>query len=241
MRTWIGVFCIAVFYATTSLAQPLNRLTAEEKAAGWTLLFNGQDFGGWHVYGNKKVGTSWKIEEGAMKLDVPERWGNKAKDGGDLVTDATFTGNFELKLDWKVSRQANSGVFFFVKEAPEFKQIFDSGLELQVLDDAIYGDAPENKHRAGDFFGVANARIREPNPVGAWNSVVVRLQNNQLTVTMNGFLIQEHNLNGADWKSRIGESALKKAPVGQGTYSGRIGLQDWGSTVWYRNLKVRKL
>ncbi len=241
MVRFLLLFLSLSFCLPAANAQTINTLTPQEKAQGWTLLFNGRDFKGWHVYGNKKVGTSWKIEEGAMKLDVPERGGNKAKDGGDLVTDATFSGDFELKLDWKVSHKANSGVFFFVKEAPEYKQIFDSGLELQVLDDAIYGDAPENKHRAGDFFGVANARLREPTPVGTWNSVVFRLKGNQLTVSMNGFLIQEHDLNSTYWKSSIGQSGLKKAPVGQGKYAGRIGLQDWGSTVWYRNVKLRKL
>jgi len=233
---------LAVWLAcSTAQAQGLNTLSPKEKKEGWTLLFNGRDVSGWHTYGGKGVGSAWEIDGGALHLSVPNRMGNKAANGGDLVSDATFSGDFELKVEWKVGRLTNSGIFFFVQEAPQYKNIYDTGLELQVLDDAIYEGAKENTHRAGDFFSVANARVREINPVGEWNQVHFIVKNHQLTVSMNGFSIQEHDLNGADWKQRIAASKLNNAPIGKGQFSGRIGLQDWGSTVWFRNIKIRKL
>jgi hypothetical protein len=221
--------------------QPLNTLSAQEKKAGWKLLFDGRDTRGWHVYGGKKAGPSWQIEQGALKLNVPNRVGNKAPDGGDLVTDVVFTGDFEFTAEWKVERFTNSGIFFFVQESPQYKNIFDTGLELQVLDDAIYEGANENKHRAGDFFSVANARVRELKPVGGWNKVQFVLKKNKLTVSLNGFSIQEHDLTSEDWKKRVAESKLKDAPISKGQFTGRIGLQDWGSTTWFRNIKIRPL
>lgn len=235
---------IASLVWATSLAthaQKLNTLSAQEKKAGWKLLFNGVNTEGWHVYGKKGVGSSWQIEQSALKLNVPNRIGNKASDGGDLVTDAIFTGDFEFEADWKVERYTNSGIFFFVQESPQYKNIFDTGLELQVLDDAIYEGADENKHRAGDFFSVANARVRELRPVGDWNKVHFKVKNNQLIVSLNGFSVQEHKLNSAGWKQRIAESKLKDAPISKSNFTGHIGLQDWGSTVWFRNIKFRKL
>ena len=222
-------------------AQQLNTLSSQEKKEGWKLLFNGRDVAGWHKYGPKGVGASWKIDQGALKLDVPNRVGNKASDGGDLVTDAVFTGDFEFRAEWKVERFTNSGIFFFVQEMPNYKNIFDTGLELRVLDDAIYEGAAENKHRAGDFFSLANARVRVLEPVGGWNKVVFTLKKNKLTVSLNGFIIQEHDLNSADWKKRVAESKLKDTPISKGRFTGRIGLQDWGSTVWFRNIKIRSL
>ncbi|MFN8346609.1 MAG: DUF1080 domain-containing protein [Spirosomataceae bacterium] len=222
-------------------AQAPNTLSAQEKKEGWTLLFNGKNTVGWHAYGGKEVGSAWIIEGDALKLHVPNRAGNKAPNGGDIVHNDPITGDFEFKADWKVSSLANSGIFFFVKEAPQYKNMHDTGLELQVLDDRIYEGAAENKHRAGDFFGVANARMREINPVGEWNQVVFTVRKHKLTVSLNGFVVQEHDLNGADWKQRVAGSGLKNAPIAQGVYKGLIGLQDWGSTVWYRNLKIRKL
>lgn len=223
------------------MAQSPNSLTPKEKQEGWKLLFSGKDLTGWHAYGGKEAGAAWKIEQGAIKLDVPERAGNKAKNGGDIVANEPITGDFEFKIDWKVSKYANSGIFFFVKESPKNKNMHDTGLELQVIDNTIYEGAKENTHRAGDFFGIANARLREINPVGEWNQVHFVVKKNKLTVTLNGFIVQEHDLSGADWKSRVAASGLAKAPIAKGDYTGLIGLQDWGSTVWYRNIKFRKL
>jgi len=222
-------------------AQKINDLTAQEKKAGWKLIFNGKNLAGWHAYGAKEPGSAWKVEAGVIKLDVPERAGNKAKNGGDIVLDQVVSGDFELKADWKVSKYANSGIFFFVKEAPQYKNMHNTGLELQVTDNTIYEGAKENTHRAGDFFGVANARLREINPVGEWNQVHFILRKNKLTVSINGFIVQEHDISSDDWKKRIAGSGLKDAPIGKGIYSGLIGLQDWGSTVWYRNIKLLRL
>lgn len=238
----IAFAVLAFSFGYTPLqAQALNTLSVTEKKQGWTLLFNGRDVSGWHKYGDKGVGSAWRVEQGALTLNVPNRVGNKAVNGGDLVTDAVFSGDFEFKAEWKVGRLTNSGIFFFVQEAPQYKNIYDTGLELQLLDDAIYEGANENTHRAGDFFSVANARVRELKPVGEWNQVHVIVKNHQLTVSMNGFSIQEHDLNGPDWKRRIAASKLSGAPIGKGQFTGRIGLQDWGSTVSFRNIKVRNL
>lgn len=237
----LRITLVACLLSATAGAQGVNTLSAQEKKAGWTLLFNGRNTAGWHTYGGKGVGSAWRIEGDALKLDVPNRAGNKAPNGGDLVTDASFTGNFEFRADWKVERFTNSGIFFFVQEAPAYKNSYDTGLELQVLDDAIYAGAAENTHRAGDFFGVANARVRELNPVGQWNQVVFTLNYPTLTVSLNGYTIQEHDLTSADWKRRIAASKLAGAPIGKGQFTGRIGLQDWGSSVWFRNVKIRRL
>ncbi len=231
------------FIGLFAQAQAPNTLSAQEKKDGWKLLFNGQNTAGWHKYnaGRAAIGSSWRVEQGTLNLNVPARAGNKAPDGGDLVTDAVITSDFEFKADWKVERFTNSGIFFFVQEEPQFKNVYDTGLELQVLDDAIYEGAAENKHRAGDFFGVANARVREVQPVGSWNKLHVIYQKNTLTVTLNGFTIQEHNLNSPDWKQRVAASKLANAPISKGRFTGRIGLQDWGSSVWFRNIKLRTL
>jgi hypothetical protein len=240
MYKYLLVVCL-IFTGERHMAQTANTLSPKEKQEGWKLLFSGKDLKGWHAYGGKETGSAWKIEDGAIKLDVPERAGNKAKNGGDIVTDEEITGDFEFKADWKISKYANSGIFFFVNESPQNKKMHNSGLELQVTDNTIYEGAKENTHRAGDFFGIANARLREINPVGEWNRVHFVKRKNKLTVTLNGFIVQEHDLTSADWKNRVGGSALAQAPIGKGIYKGRIGLQDWGSTVWYKNVKLRKL
>lgn len=233
------IIAISLFLCTLGYAQTANTLTQKEKQDGWKLLFDGKDMANWHKYGGGTPGKSWKIDMDAIKLDVPVRAGNKAPDGGDLVTNQVIDGDFEFKVEWKIEKYTNSGIFLFVHEDKKYPQIYSTGLELQVIDDNIYEGAKENTHRAGDFFGVANARLREINPVGQWNKVHVVVKNNKLTVSQNGFIVQEHNLLGEEWKKGILASKINGAPIAQGDFSGRIGLQDWGSTVWFRNIKLK--
>lgn len=221
-----------------------NSLTEEEKEEGWKLLFDGKSTAGWHNYGKEGVGPAWRVEGDALKLHVPQRAGNKAKGGGDLLTDESFQGDFEFKIDWKVSHLANSGIFLFVLEDTSiFKQIYESGLELQASDNALYEDAEEAyaTKLAGDLYGIASGTQKAVNPLGEWNQLHLILQNNQLKVYLNDKLIHDLNTNSPEWKNAMKESMLSSAPVGQGNFSGGIGLQDWGSQVWYRNIKIRPL
>ena len=90
-------------------------MTADEVAAGWQLLFDGQSTEGWRKYGSDQIGSSWKVVDGAIMLDSQQKadstWA--AADGGDIVTDAEYE-NFELKLEWKINACGNSGIFFNV-------------------------------------------------------------------------------------------------------------------------------
>lgn len=227
--------------SAAGFAQEPNRLSPPEKKEGWRLLFNGKDFSGWHTYAGKGTGAAWQVDaDGAMHLHVPQRVGVKAPNGGDLVTDAAVSGDFELSLDWKVEKFTNSGVFLFVQENPGYGNAHETGLEIQLQDDAIYSGPPNRRHQAGNFFGVAGTGERTLKPVGEWNSLRVLFLKNQLKVWLNDALVQQHTLSSPDWKQRIAESPLAQAPLARGRFSGRIGLQDWGSSVWFRNIKIRK-
>jgi hypothetical protein len=220
-----------------------NTLSSREKEEGWQLLFDGKTTNNWHTYGGAPVGPAWRVEEGALRLYVPNRAGNNTPGGGNLVTDQEFSGDFELKADWKIEGYTNSGIFLFVQEdTTRYPQVYSSGLELQVTDNAIYegADANNNK-RAGDFFGIASATTEAVKPVGEWNQVHVIRKGNRLKVYMNDQLIHDRQLDSPEWKEAVAGSILKDTPVGQGRYEGRIGLQDWGSQVWYRNIKYRPL
>jgi hypothetical protein len=221
-------------------AQPLNTLSAQEKKEGWKLLFDGHDLKGWHRYNGKGVPASWKVEQGVLHLDANTS-GSTPRDAGDLATDAVVTGDFEFKAEFKIEKYTNSGFFFFAQEAPQYEKIYNTALEVQVGDDVLYQKAVEHPHSSGDLFGIADVRIQEPKPLGSWNQVNVTMKKNKLTVTLNGFLVQEHDLTSANWKSRMAASKLKDAPIGKGKFSGRIGLQDWNTNVWFRNIKLRPL
>ncbi len=205
------------------------------------MLFDGRDLNGWHRYNGRGVPSSWKIEQGALHLDVPQKPGPTPRDAGDLVTDAVVSGDFDFKAEFKIEKYTNSGFFFFVQESPQYKKIYDTALEVQVGDDVLYQKKAEKYHHSGDFFGLAEVRVDEPKPLGSWNQLELSLKKNKLTVTLNGFVVQEHDLSSADWKQRMSASKLKDASVGKGRFIGRIGLQDWNTSVWFRDVKLRKL
>ena len=232
---------IVLLVAITGSAQTANTLSAQEKKEGWKLLFDGKTIKGWHTYGKKGIGPAWKIDQDALQLYVPKRAGNKAVGGGDIVTDEVFSGDFELKIDWKITRLANSGVFLFVTEDPKYEHAYTTAVEIQVTDNGIFGDGADNNHRAGDIFGLASSRIRVPEPVGEWNHLHVIFKKGVFTVFQNEIQIHEIRLDSPQWKEAIAKSSLKDKPVSKGNFTGRIGLQDWGSQSWYRNIKIRPL
>ncbi|AKD57163.1 3-keto-disaccharide hydrolase [Spirosoma radiotolerans] len=222
-------------------AQTPNTLSAQEKKEGWKLLFDGRDLKGWHRYNGKGVPSSWKIEKGVLHLDVPQTASATPRDAGDLVTDGVFSGDFEFKAEFKIEKYTNSGFFFFVQESPQNPKVYSTGMEVQVGDDVLYQKPVDHPHSSGDLFGIADVRMQEPKPLGSWNQMQLTLKKNKLTVLINGFTVQEHDLTSADWKQRMAASKLKDAPVGKGKLSGRIGLQDWNTGVWFRDIKLRTL
>jgi hypothetical protein len=244
--------CVLPILGLLILLQPIlfpakpavpNSLSEQEIEEGWMLLFDGKTTENWHNYGKNEVGPAWRVEGDALKLHVPQRAGNKAEGGGDLVSDQEFEGDFELKIDWKISRLGNSGIFLFVNESPEYEEIYLTGLELQASDNALYEEAEEAYHTklAGDVYGISGSHQQAVKPRGEWNQVRVIFQQKHLTVYLNEVKIHDLDLNSARWKEAVAESVLKSAPLSQGKFKGRIGLQDWGSQVWFRNIKIRAL
>jgi hypothetical protein len=98
-------------------AQPANQLTDAEMKDGWKLLFDGKSSAGWHSFNKKTFGPGWKIADGTLYRDTTIK--NAKDEEGDLCTDEVYE-NFDLKLQWKISKNGNSGIMFLVQESPEY-------------------------------------------------------------------------------------------------------------------------
>ena len=93
-----------------------NVLTKAEKAQGWQLLFDGKSFDGWHIAGTDHQPDSvWHVSDGQIVLDKRKPF---ARGAGDIVTDQVFK-NFIVKVDFKITEGANSGLKYFVDPAME--------------------------------------------------------------------------------------------------------------------------
>lgn len=218
-----------------------NTLSAKEKAEGWSLLFDGSTTDNWHTYGSRSIGTAWKTEDGTLHLNAESKKQFKVNTGGDIVTDEEY-GNFELQLDWKVSRNGNSGIFFYVKEdRVKYRRMSQTGLEMQILDNGGHADGKITKHRAGDLYDQISAKSEPVKKVGEWNHVRIRSVNGLLDFYLNNVHIVSTTLWSDNWWALIANSKFKSMPE-FGTFRvGRIGLQDHGDDVWFRNIKIRRL
>ncbi|MGO4863293.1 3-keto-disaccharide hydrolase, partial [Campylobacter jejuni] len=93
------------------------------------------DLSGWRAFDGTAPAASWVVRDGALMLD--KRDGEMR--GDDLVT-ANRYGAFELTLDWKVARGGNSGVLYLARNVAGAPLLYQSGLEMQVLDNAGHSD-----------------------------------------------------------------------------------------------------
>ena len=234
----LAAVLFAFSYRNHSENENLNQLTAAEKKDGWQLLFDGKTTKGWHSYGQTKVAETWKIQNGVLAL-TPQK-----EEGGDLTTDQEFT-NYHLKLDWKISEKGNSGVIFYVHEDPKFNNSWNTGMEMQVLDNGTptrpgHPDGKLYTHRAGDLYDLLASK-EAVKPVGEWNTAEIIANHGKLDFYMNGQHTLSTTMWNENWKQMIAISKFKDM-TGFGTYkSGKISLQDHGNQVWFRNIKIQKL
>lgn len=225
----------------TMTANTANTLSEAQQADGWQLLFDGQSTKGWHRYGGKPVGSAWKIADGTIYLDttVKENW--QVKDGGDIVSDEEFE-NFHLKLEWKIAKDGNSGIMFYVHEdTAKYKWPWETGPEMQVLDNNGHADSKIIKHRAGDLYDLISCSEETVKPAGEWNLAEVKCVNGKLDFFLNGKNVVSTTMWDDNWKKMVAASKFVKMPD-FGTYKkGRIALQDHGNTVWFRNIMVKRM
>lgn len=226
--------------ATATPADMNNRLTDEEKTGGWQLLFDGTSKSNFHVFNKTSDGSAWQVTDGALHLDTTTKKDNNIVGGGDLVTNDEYE-NFDLKLDWKISPGGNSGIMFYVQEGPKFEKPYWTGPEMQVLDNAAHPDAKIIKHRAGDLYDLITSAPETVKPAGEWNQVEIISNKGALEFHLNGTKVLTTTMWDDAWKKMIAASKFKQW-AGFGTFKkGRIALQDHGNTVWYRNIRIKKL
>jgi hypothetical protein len=212
-----------------------NELTAAEKKAGWKLLFDGKSLKGWRIYQKQEVSPKWKVQDGAIVLTEGG--------AGDLVTAEEY-GDFELELEWKIAEGGNSGIMYHVKEDPTFKATYNTGPEMQVLDDERHPDAKQGKNgnrTAGSLYDMLPPAKKATKPAGQWNKVKLVIKDGKAQHWMNGTKIVEYATKGPEWEKMVADSKFK-GWEGFGKYDkGRIALQDHGDVVMYKNIKIRPL
>ncbi|PCD04224.1 hypothetical protein COC42_08025 [Sphingomonas spermidinifaciens] len=215
---------------------PPNRLTSSERAAGWTLLFNGRDLSGWGSFAGGPPPAGWRVRDGTIELVRDDG----QMTGTDLVTDKSF-GAFELTLDWKVAAGGNSGILYLARNQAPARQVYETGLEMQVLDNTGHSDGRIPSHRAGALYDMTVPPPSATRPAGQWNHARLLVERGRIRQWLNGVPTADVSYGDAGWRKRVAASKFAKMPL-FGTFdSGVVALQDHGEPVAFRNLKLRPI
>ncbi len=220
-----------------------NNLDADEKAQGWRLLWDGRTSNGWvGARGEGFPAKGWSLENG--ELAVIAQGG-----GGDIMTTEEF-GAFELQMDFKVTKGANSGIFYFLTSPHDPASGAPLGLEYQVLDDENHPDAKRgvdgNRTLASLYDilprGKLMTNVGIAPKVGAWQHArIVAKADGTVEHWLNGVKVLEFKRGSEDFRARVAASKFKSTPGFGEAPKGRILLQDHGDAVAYRSIKIRPL
>jgi hypothetical protein len=233
----LKLFPVLILIAILNACNPskqMNSLSNKEQNDGWQLLFDGKSTNGWHNYGGGSMEPFWQVVDGTLYLDPTGK-----KEDIDIATDDEFE-NFHLKLEWKISEKGNSGIVFYVHENPKYKWPWETGPEMQVLDNNGHPDAKIYKHRAGDLYDLIACSKETVKAAGEWNEVEIKCLDGKLDFYLNGVNVVSTTLWDDNWKAMVANSKFKSMPDFSTYKKGRIALQDHGDKVWYRNIRIKR-
>jgi hypothetical protein len=229
----LGWLATLLILPAIAVAQQANQLAPAEQQEGWVLLFDGSSTTGWTTTSGKPVPDGWLIENGTLTA-------KKGAKGGDIMS-ATEYADFDLRFDYNLESTGNSGVkYFFTKYATGGSL----GMEYQLLDDKLAEDNKKENHLTGSFYDVIPpaASLKKVNAPGQWNTVRIVAKGQQVEHWLNGVKILEFTRGSPAFTEAVAASKFNKAVPAFGTVEkGRILLQEHGSAVSFRNIKIKVL
>ncbi len=219
-----------------------NTISEQEAAEGWTLLWDGKTTNGWR---GAKLDhfpeTGWSIEDGVLK--VHKSTGAESAHGGDIVTEQAYQ-NFMLKVDFRITSGANSGIKYFVDTELNKGSGSAIGCEFQILDDNNHPDAKmgHNGNRTvGSLYDLIPAVADKPFQFSFFNTAMIIVRGNKVQHWLNHVKVVEYERNTQLWNTLVQHSKFKDWPDFGNAASGLILLQDHGDEVWFQNIKIKVL
>ncbi|MCR4342259.1 MAG: DUF1080 domain-containing protein [Gemmatimonadaceae bacterium] len=198
---------------------------------GWTALFDGSGLDHWRGYHREDLPSGWRVEDSVLAF-VP------GADGGDIVSRDQY-GDFELTLEWRISEGGNSGIFY--RAAEQRDNVWETGPEMQVLDNARHVDGRSPLTSAGANYGLYAPAEDVTRPPGEWNEVRIVARGAHVEHWLNGRKLLEYEQGSPEWQERVRQSKFATMPDYGRQLRGYIALQDHGDRVWYRNIRIRRL
>lgn len=214
--------------------------TTEKKieTAEWINLFDGTSTDGWRGFNQDSLPANWIIEDATLKSE-----GKGGDIGGDIVYGKESFDNFELRLEWKISEGGNSGIFYHVKEGKQYSSPYQNAPEYQLIDDMGFPEHLEDWQKVGADYGMYSPDSIQKivKPVGEWNTSRIIFRPEQVEYWLNRKKVVSFVPWSEDWNMRKSKGKWKDYPDYGKFKKGLIGLQDHGSFIWFKNIKIKKL
>ena len=198
-------------------------------APGWTVLFDGTSLEHFRGFRKQTLPGGWEIVDGNLTRTGP---------GGDIITRKQYD-NFEFELQWRVEEGGNSGIFFNVTEDHDY--VWETGPEMQVLDDERHQDGKNPLTSAGSNYGLHAPSQDAVRPAGQWNTARILVCEDDVTYWLNDVKIVSYTLRSTRWQRLVSSSKFNAMPNYGRRAKGHIALQDHGDVVSFRNIRIRDL
>ena len=252
---------VTLSYSKSLKGAETDSLTLPIDADGYITIFDGTSLDGWRGYGKDQVPSRWTIEDGCLKFNGTGTGEGQTGEGGDLIFAHKFK-NFEMELEWKISKGGNSGIFYLAQEVTSqdkdgnevLEPIYISAPEFQVLDNANHPDAKlgkDNNRQAASLYDMIPAVPQNAKPFGEWNKAKIMVYKGTVVHGQNDENVLEYHLWTKQWTDMLQASKFseEKWPLafellnncGGDNHEGFIGVQDHGDDVWFRNIRVKVL
>ena len=223
MRTLV---VLALAAAAAPSSQP-----PKSAPGGWRALFDGKTTAGWRGFKQADMPAGWKVVDGAL---------TRVEKAGDIVSVDEFE-NFELTLEWKIAKGANSGIFYRLDEAAAEPEMWTAAPEYQIIDDRGYPSPLKPTQKTAANYDLQPPAKDATRPAGTWNTTRIVVNDNHVEHWLNGELIVKYDLWTDEWKQLVATSKFKDHPRYAIARRGRIGIQDHGDWAAFRNIRIREL
>tara|TARA_B110000503_G_scaffold25003_1_gene39474 strand:- start:511 stop:1197 length:687 start_codon:yes stop_codon:yes gene_type:complete len=190
----------------------------------------------WRAYNQNILPTNWSIADSLISC-----FGKAGDMGGDIISTQKYA-NFEFSWEWKISSEGNSGVFYHVIEDTIYHSPYQTAPEYQLLDDVDFPSPIEDWQKTGANYAMHPANDQKVlKAVGEWNSSRIIFDHGKVSHYLNGALIVSFDKFTPEWQALRGSGKWVDYPDYGKANTGFLGLQDHGSGVWFKEVKIKDL
>jgi len=204
----------------------------------WINLFDGTSTEGWRGFKTESLPPNWVIEDGSLKS-----LGSGGDLGGDIVYGKRPFRHFDLVLEWKISPGGNSGIFYHVQEGDKYKAAYETAPEYQLIDDLGFPSELEDWQMVGADYAmyVGDPETKPVKAAGEWNTSRILYTKDHVEHWLNGVKLFSFNPTSEDWLKKRNSGKWDDYPDYGKVKNGLIGLQDHGSPIWFKGIRIRSL